>query len=225
MTSPAADQTVSRVDRRKLRTRTALVEAAQRIYAERGSTDVSIQQITDAADVGFGSFYNHFASKAELFDVAVTETMEAHAAWLEGLLADEDDPAAVFATSLRLTGRLVRTRPQMARVMMNSPVTMLRARQGHAPHALRDIEAAVEAGRFQVDDPVVALACTAGCLISAMQLAMMDPGTTDEQVDAIIDGAALNVLRMFRVPDRTARRLMTMPLPSEDAQAAGGREG
>jgi AcrR family transcriptional regulator len=89
-----ADLATSRVERRKQQTRAALIAAAQRIYAERGSTDASIQQITDAADVGFGSFYNHFASKTELFDTAIAATLEEHAAWLERLLRDESDPAA-----------------------------------------------------------------------------------------------------------------------------------
>jgi AcrR family transcriptional regulator len=208
-------ETVSRVERRKLRTRQALVEAGQRIFADRGSTDVSIQQITEAADVGFGSFYNHFASKAELFETAVSEMLEEHAAWLERLLADEDDPAAKFTTSVRLTGRLVRTNPPMARVLMHSPFSVLNATRGHAPHARRDIEAAVAAGRFQVGDLTVALACTAGCLVGAMRLCTLDPAVTADEVDRLVDEAALNVLRMFRVPDRTARRLVALPLPVE----------
>lgn len=133
----------SRGERRKLRTRAALIEAAQEIYAQRGDLEVSIQQITEAADVGFGSFYNHFSSKAELLDAAIAEALEAHAAWLEGLLADVDDPAVVFATSMRLTGRLVRTRPRMARVLMSGRGALLSASYGHAAHARRDIEAAI----------------------------------------------------------------------------------
>jgi AcrR family transcriptional regulator len=31
---------------------------------------VSIQEITEAADIGFGSFYNHFESKEQLFRTA-----------------------------------------------------------------------------------------------------------------------------------------------------------
>jgi hypothetical protein len=52
-------------DRRRVRTRAALIAAAQRILADDARAEVSIKQITDAADVGFGSFYNHFDTKAE----------------------------------------------------------------------------------------------------------------------------------------------------------------
>ncbi|GAB7040167.1 MULTISPECIES: TetR/AcrR family transcriptional regulator [Catenuloplanes] len=201
----------SRLARRKQETRAALIAAAQRIYAERGTTDVSIQQITEAADVGFGSFYNHFTSKADLFDAAVAEAVDAHAARLSTLLADIDDPAAVFTTSLRITGRTVRTHPLTARIMTRTnSAWLLLAERGHAPRALQDISAAVEAGVFRIGDPAVALACTAGCLIAAMQLCGLDP---EMPVDRIIDEAALNVLRMFRVEEAEAERLVALPLP------------
>lgn len=215
-----SDQPLSRAERRKQQIRSALVGAARRIYAERGgSTDVSIQLITDEADVGFGSFYNHFSSKAELFETAIAETLEEHAAWLERLLADETDPAAVFATSMRLTGRLVRSRPQVAQVMMGSPFSLLQADLGHAPHALRDITAAAEAGRFRVDDPAVALACTAGALLASMRLCILVPDASEETIGTIVDGAAANVLRMFRVDEAEVKRLVGLPLPSEQAQS------
>ncbi|MEU0134109.1 TetR/AcrR family transcriptional regulator [Streptomyces sp. NPDC006296] len=201
----------SRGERRKLRTRAALIEAAQELYADRGDFEVSIQQITEAADVGFGSFYNHFSSKTELLDAAIAEALEAHAAWLERMLADVDDPAEVFATSMRLTGRLVRTRPRMARVLMHGGRALLAAPYGHAPHARRDIEAALAAGRFTTEDVEVALACTAGCLVAAMHLCHVDP---EVSVDDVADRTVLNVLRMFGMDDAEAHRIVELPLPA-----------
>lgn len=58
----------NRIDRRRERTRNALLGAAQRFLAE-GRSAVGIQEIADAADVGFGSFCNHFESKEQLFDI------------------------------------------------------------------------------------------------------------------------------------------------------------
>ena len=52
----------SRLDRRKARTRSALIAAAREMLASRDPAEVTIQEITEAADVGFGSFYNHFDS-------------------------------------------------------------------------------------------------------------------------------------------------------------------
>ena len=61
---------VSRLDRRKARTRQALIDAAVRLIAEGRGDRASIQEITEAADIGFGSFYNHFDSKDQLFQTA-----------------------------------------------------------------------------------------------------------------------------------------------------------
>ena len=62
---------VSRLDRRKARTRQALIDAAVRLIAEGRGDRASIQEITEEADIGFGSFYNHFDSKEALAVVAL----------------------------------------------------------------------------------------------------------------------------------------------------------
>src|SRR5690348_6339230 len=107
--------TGNRLDRRKALTRAALVSAARLLLTTRDPAEVSIQEITDAADVGFGSFYNHFTSKQELFDVAVEEVMEDHGAMLDKVTAGIDDPAEVFATSVRITARFPNTQPEFAK--------------------------------------------------------------------------------------------------------------
>ena len=65
----------NRLDRRKARTRKALTDAAVQLIAQGRGERASIQEITEAADIGFGSFYNHFASKEELFQTASEEVL------------------------------------------------------------------------------------------------------------------------------------------------------
>ena len=43
--------------RRKARTRARLLEASEQLFIAKGLERVSIQDITDTADVGFGTFY------------------------------------------------------------------------------------------------------------------------------------------------------------------------
>jgi AcrR family transcriptional regulator len=43
------------------------------LIAEGRGDRASIQEITDAADIGFGSFYNYFNSKEQLFQTAAEE--------------------------------------------------------------------------------------------------------------------------------------------------------
>jgi AcrR family transcriptional regulator len=155
---------VNRVERRKQRTRAALIKAAQAFIAE-GKLNVPILEITQAADVGMGSFYNHFTSKEELFDAAVVDTLDAHGALLDELTAAIDDPAETFACSFRLTGRLFRSRPQEAQILLNNGPSLINSDRGVAPRARRDLIAGIEAGRFTIEDPELALAIAGGVLM------------------------------------------------------------
>ena len=133
----------NRLQRRKQRTRAALVKAAQRLIAE-GKVNVPVLEITQAADVGMGSFYNHFDSKEQLFEAAVADVLDAHGALLDRLTASIEDPAETFATSFRLTGRLFRQRPQESEILLANGSALLSSERGLAPRALRDIKAAAE---------------------------------------------------------------------------------
>lgn len=201
----------SRLERRKARTRAALVAAARELLATRDPAAVSIKEITDAADVGFGSFYNHFETKAELFDAAVEEVAEEYGVLFDGVTADLADPAEAFAGSVRLVGRLPKTHPQLAKVVLRTGLAQLHASSGLAPRALRDLERGRASGRFLVDDPAVALACTGGALLGVLSLAAANP--RPQAVDAAADELAVNLLRMFGVPDAEAREIGARPLP------------
>src|SRR5512139_474865 len=105
--APEKGERHSRLERRKQLTRAALIKAAQGFLAA-GRVNVPVLEITQAADVGMGSFYNHFDSKEQLFDAAFADVLDAHGALLDQLTASIDDPAETFACSYRLTGRLFR---------------------------------------------------------------------------------------------------------------------
>src|SRR4029450_8468170 len=105
----------TRLDRRKARTRQALIDAAARLIAEGRGERASIQEITDAADIGFGSFYNHFDSKDQLFRIASEEVLERWGQMIDRACAGIDDPARGFATSFRISGRRGWAHPDLAR--------------------------------------------------------------------------------------------------------------
>lgn len=55
-----------RVERRRAATRERLVSTALALFATHGIYDVTVEDITEAADVGKGTFYQHFPSKAAI---------------------------------------------------------------------------------------------------------------------------------------------------------------
>src|SRR6185312_6693959 len=122
----------SRLERRKLRTRAALIRAAQTFMAA-GRLNVPVLEITQAADVGMGSFYNHFDSKDQLFQAAINEVLDLHGALLDKLSEPDEHPAQTFARSFRLTGRLFRRSPDLTSVMLNSGLALISADRGLAP--------------------------------------------------------------------------------------------
>ncbi len=200
---------VNRLERRKQRTRAALIQAAQTFLAS-GKSNVPVLEITQAADVGMGSFYNHFDSKEELFEAAVADVLDNHGALLDQLTAGMDDPAEKFACSFRLTGRLFRRRPQESRVMLVNGLSLIASDRGLAPRALRDITEAVEAGRFHIDDPHRSLAVAGGALLGIGQLLQDDP-SRDDALTA--DQVTEDVLRLFGLPAEEAHDICQRPLP------------
>jgi AcrR family transcriptional regulator len=216
--STTPTQQANRLDRRKARTRAALIRAAQTLIAQ-GRMNVPILEITQAADVGMGSFYNHFETKEQLFEAAVDVVMDGYGQLLDVLTAGIEDPAEVFACSFRLTGRLNRREPELSRVLLNNVLQLLSADTGLAPRARRDIAAAVDAGRFNVADLDVAVTMTAGALLALGQLLNDQP---ERDVEATTDRVTEDLLRMFGVPRRQARRICSLSLPDIDPARGDG---
>ena len=199
----------NRLAGRRQRTRAALIAAAQSFIAA-GTLNVPVLEITQAADVGMGSFYNHFRTKEELFDAALAEALDAHGALLDALTESLDDPAEAFACSFRLTGRLFRLRPQESRVMLSSGMALLSSDRGVAPRARRDVGAGVEAGRFVVPDLNLAMALVGGALLGLGQLLHDEP----ERDDAVAaDAVTEHVLKLLGMSAAEAHRLCLLPLP------------
>src|SRR5689334_23432376 len=185
---------VSRLDRRKARTRQALIDAAVRLIAAGRGERASIQEITEAADIGFGSFYNHFESKDELFRTASEELLERWGEMIDGACAGLEDPADVFATSFRISGRLGWTHPDLARFITGAGLELLDIPRGLAPRALRDIRLGQDAGRFTVSNGEIALSTVAGGLLGLLRAHQSRPEQIDETA---VDQLAEALLRML----------------------------
>lgn len=201
-----------RTDPRRARTRAALVTAAQQLLDE-DRTDVSVLEITQLAGIGLGSFYNHFDTKDELFEAAVDDALVRHDALIVKLSLGIEDPAETFARAFRLTGRLHRQVPAMSRVLMHHGAALITSDHGLAPHALRDITAAREAGRFTIDDPELALVVAGGSILALGQLLHTQP---ERDAAATTDALAVDLLRMFGLSDEDAHEICSRALPDLD---------
>lgn len=68
---------LDRHQRRKLRTRSRLQEAMIKLVLEKGVEEITIQEITDTADLGRGTFYFHFDDKEDLLWSIVEDRIQA----------------------------------------------------------------------------------------------------------------------------------------------------
>src|SRR5579859_2842433 len=100
--------------RRREATREKLLEAAGALFARQGVDNTRIQAITEEADVGFGSFYNHFESKEAIVEAVLVERVTAQGAQIEALTAQLEDPAEVISAAHRTFVRRARTDPEWA---------------------------------------------------------------------------------------------------------------
>jgi AcrR family transcriptional regulator len=201
----------TRLDRRKARTRQALIDSAVGLIAEGRGERASIQEITEAADIGFGSFYNHFESKDELFRTASEEVLDRWGQMIDRACAGLDDPAEVFATSFRISGRLGWTHPELARFITGAGLDLLDIPRGLAPRSLRDIKLGQAAGRFTIPNADVALSTVAGSLLGLLRVHQHHPEQIDETA---VDQLAEGILRMLGVPAREAKRIAARKLPA-----------
>jgi AcrR family transcriptional regulator len=66
---------VSRHERRRLQTRNQLIQTTLQLVLEKGYDAITIQDITDRADLGRGTFYIHFKDKADVVWAAMQDMM------------------------------------------------------------------------------------------------------------------------------------------------------
>ncbi|MFE0250164.1 TetR/AcrR family transcriptional regulator [Streptomyces sp. NPDC059010] len=200
----------NRFERRRAETRQALVRAARQILAETGDTSVSIQAIAERADVGFGSFYNHFESKTELFEAAVVDALEEFGQTFDERLTGIDDPAELVAAGFRLSARMADSHPELMQVLRRRGLGYLHSENGLASRALRDLEAGMTSGRFTAVEPVVALSALGGTLLSLLELRFARP---DLDGDEAASNLAAMTLRMLGLAQEDAQEVARRPLP------------
>lgn len=83
-----------------LATRSALLDAAERVFQQRGVSRTSLADIAQAAGVTRGALYWHFKDKAALFNAMMDRVTLPLGAELEGVLQAPGDPLAALCQVL-----------------------------------------------------------------------------------------------------------------------------
>jgi AcrR family transcriptional regulator len=108
----------TRQKRKRLQTHVGIMHNAKRLFEEKGLGKVTIEEITEAADISRSTFFSHFDSMealvSEIADIAVKDIIDAYKAsgktGLEGITAlfdkliEDSCPYPHFAVELFLNG-------------------------------------------------------------------------------------------------------------------------
>ena len=107
---PSVEQPLQPPDRRQRRSaelRERLFRAALKLFAEKGFAETTVEDITEAADVGKGTFFNYFPSK----DHILLAFGEMQIAKLEGAVAEARSKNIPMREFLRSLGALMTQEP------------------------------------------------------------------------------------------------------------------
>ena len=85
MTQESSTRQINRRTQMKIENRRQIIEAARRVFAERGHQAVSVRDIVRETDLASGTFYNYFNSLDELIECIAEESLEQFRTTLEEL--------------------------------------------------------------------------------------------------------------------------------------------
>jgi AcrR family transcriptional regulator len=144
----------TRTEVRQQNTRLRLRQVAYGLMSAHGVEATTILQITDAADIGFGTFYNYAESKEalaqEVLDCIIHNLGERND--LVTQMLGESDPVRIVANSVRFVIREMTTDPLFRWWVDRVDRLVDRMRVGFEPFGIRDIERAVAADRYHLID-------------------------------------------------------------------------
>ena len=227
-------------------TRTALLGAAESLFAARGYNGVGIREIVDRAGVNISAIKYHFGSKHELYLATVRHTMKrgrSGEAWerLHQSFASDFDAACALAAFVRgfLDSLLIRQEGENANCLICNEVAQPSAAIGDiVEHFIRPKQQAlIEVIRVIVprsDDATLRLVSRSilGQVLhyqmSRPFLDLMSPGETDDpsRVRACADHIVAFSLRALRLDDAVIERVLSSPnsIPTESSDSTSVSE-
>lgn len=202
--------------RKRERTRHALVTAARALVFERGHERISIQDITERADVGLGTFYNYFATKGEVFEAVLEDMRATFNAELDSLRQPLKDPAFIVAVTLKHCFRQAQDNQDWNTFLAYSGLEGEHLLHQDEEQLLADLKRGAAAGRFKVEDVQFARTLIMGMIRYVNR--EIRAGRLGRKA---MDDTTQYVLRMLGLPDLVARALVQSPMPAVAAPARG----
>lgn len=202
-----------RIKNRQMKTRVKLLRAAYHLMSKNGVDATTIQEITDSADVGFGTFYNYFLSKDDLatqvLDCVINNLGRRND--LVTKSANLTDPVLIVSTSVRQVAREMMTNPMWRWWVQRPDLLVERMRAGFHPFGIRDMQTASKAGRYNIVGNDVETAWSFLIWLLAGGIKDMVDGYRPAEIEGFI---AESVMRVMGVSREEAAAVSKVPLPA-----------
>jgi AcrR family transcriptional regulator len=120
----------SRRERRSLENRERLFRAALRLFGAKGFVETTVEDITEAADLGKGTFFNYFPSKEHIL-IAFGEMQIARLEEFVAIARESIEPLPALLRTMiaRMTEEPVRN-PAIVRALIQANLSSPRVRKG-----------------------------------------------------------------------------------------------
>ncbi|WP_372788127.1 TetR/AcrR family transcriptional regulator [Paraconexibacter sp.] len=201
--TPAKTRT-SQSDRRA-RTRQSLLDAGRRLIAEKGVAALRISEITAEADVALGSFYNYFATKEDLVDAVVGDTLRNVAEALAIRQHEDQDSAEIVARAIQRFVAIAYEDPDFASLLVHLSHSDELMLTSVSPPATRAVAEGMESGRFKVTPETLDVIVT---IISGGSLSLMRAIVTGRIGPGAEVVFAEHALRMLGIPPSRAAQIV-----------------
>lgn len=202
-----AQAKVSRGNRSRANTRHKLIEAAQRVMAEKGVEPTTIADITERADVGFGSFYNHFTSKEDIVSTIVTLRADEFVKMVRIIMSREDDIATALAFNIKAFLSKALADPIWGWFVIRTQGLVPQIDELFRNEIRKDLQRGVRDAKFDISVDTAAQ-ITLGALISVLRSILEKSAS----INAIGETSEY-LLRLYGVSHERARELSRLPLP------------
>lgn len=175
---------------------------------KKGYEAATIADITEEADVGFGSFYNHFESKEEIARAVFAERAEQLAVYFESVRDSIQDIALAQSVIQRLWIELARHDPLWGWFNIHAEIALQQMNETFRERIATDIRNGNKSGRYRVEAIEVAVTLTISSLMATMRMVLEGRG----KASAASEMSEL-LLRMYGLPLQEAAELARRPLP------------
>jgi AcrR family transcriptional regulator len=201
----------SPVQRESTSAQRRILDAAVRLFGERGTTEVSVSELAEAAGVARGTIYNNIKSPETLFSEVAASLGEEMNRRVAATIADVEDPAMKLALGIRYYVRRAHEEPHWGRFIIRFGLNEDALQRLWQGPPTQDVVSGFAAGRykFRQEQLPSVMSLIGGSVMGALFLVLQGRVTWR---DAGSNCAEL-VLRALGIPSRQARAMATVDLP------------